>query len=143
MSTDMKQDNIMNVDTVALDDARGALVIIDQTRLPGEVHILSLTDQKDIWDAIYLLKVRGMSMRDAGILDGDTVVIQKQPMVRADEIAAVLWNGEATLKYVRHSRGHVLLVPANDAMEPMVVDAARTLEFSILGKVVAVVRNKL
>ena len=59
MSTDMKQDNIMNVDTVALDDARGALVIIDQTRLPGEVHILSLTDQKDIWEAIYLLKVRG------------------------------------------------------------------------------------
>ena len=48
MSTDLKQDNIMNVDTVALDDARGALVIIDQTRLPGEVHILSLTDQKDI-----------------------------------------------------------------------------------------------
>ena len=39
MSTDIKQDNIMNVDTVALDDARGALVIIDQTRLPGEVHI--------------------------------------------------------------------------------------------------------
>ena len=59
MSTDMKQDNIMNVDTVALDDARGALVIIDQTRLPGEVHILSLTDQKEIWEAIYLLKVRG------------------------------------------------------------------------------------
>ena len=59
MSTDIKKDNIMNVDTVALDDARGALVIIDQTRLPGEVHILSLTDQKDIWEAIYLLKVRG------------------------------------------------------------------------------------
>ena len=59
MSTDVKKDNIMNVDTVAMDDARSALVIIDQTRLPGEVHILSLTEQKDIWEAIYLLKVRG------------------------------------------------------------------------------------
>ena len=37
----------------------GALVIIDQTKLPGEVVILSLTDQKEIWEAIYLLKVRG------------------------------------------------------------------------------------
>ena len=55
----VKKDNIMNVDTVAMDDARSALVIIDQTRLPGEVHILSLTEQKDIWEAIYLLKVRG------------------------------------------------------------------------------------
>lgn len=59
MSTDVKKDNIMNVDTVAMDDAHSALVIIDQTRLPGEVHILSLTEQKDIWEAIYLLKVRG------------------------------------------------------------------------------------
>ncbi len=59
MSTDTVKDNIMNVDTVAMDDAKSALVIIDQTRLPGEVHILSLTEQKDIWEAIYLLKVRG------------------------------------------------------------------------------------
>lgn len=59
MSSDIRKGNIMNVDTVAMDDAKSALVIIDQTRLPGEVHILSLTEQKDIWEAIYLLKVRG------------------------------------------------------------------------------------
>lgn len=49
----------MNYETVALDDAKGALVIIDQTLLPNEVKILSLTKQEDIWEAIYLLKVRG------------------------------------------------------------------------------------
>lgn len=52
-------DNIMTYETVDLDDANSALVIIDQTKLPGEVDILNLTEQKDIWEAIYLLKVRG------------------------------------------------------------------------------------
>ena len=51
--------NIMNYDTVALNDAKGALVIIDQTKLPNELEILELTELKDIWEAIYLLKVRG------------------------------------------------------------------------------------
>ena len=50
---------ILDYDTVALDDKKHALVIIDQTRLPSRIEILSLTAQKDIWDAIYLLKVRG------------------------------------------------------------------------------------
>ncbi|HIX72503.1 MAG TPA: S-methyl-5-thioribose-1-phosphate isomerase [Candidatus Anaerobutyricum stercoripullorum] len=50
---------ILDYDTVALDDEKHALVIIDQTKLPSRIEILSLTAQKDIWDAIYLLKVRG------------------------------------------------------------------------------------
>ncbi len=55
----MPEKNIMSYETVALDEENGALVIIDQTKLPNEVEVLHLTDQKDIWDAIYLLKVRG------------------------------------------------------------------------------------
>ncbi len=55
----MNDRNIMSYETVALDDPNSALVIIDQTTLPGEVEILHLTEQKEIWDAIYLLKVRG------------------------------------------------------------------------------------
>ena len=50
---------ILDYDTVALDDEQHALVIIDQTKLPSRIEILSLTAQEDIWDAIYLLKVRG------------------------------------------------------------------------------------
>ena len=50
---------ILDYDTVALDDEKHALVIIDQTKLPSRIEILSLTAQKDIRDAIYLLKVRG------------------------------------------------------------------------------------
>lgn len=55
----MKKDNIMSYETVSLDDENNALVIIDQTRLPYETKILSLTEQKDIWNAIYRLEVRG------------------------------------------------------------------------------------
>ena len=51
--------SIMDYETVALNDEKSALVIIDQTQLPYNTEILELTKQEDIWDAIYLLKVRG------------------------------------------------------------------------------------
>jgi len=57
MRTEIK--GIMDYETVALDDANSALLIIDQTQLPYKTEILSLTTQKEIWDAIYLLQVRG------------------------------------------------------------------------------------
>ena len=51
--------SIMDYETVALDDEKHALVIIDQTKLPYEMEMLELTKQEDIWNAIYLLQVRG------------------------------------------------------------------------------------
>jgi methylthioribose-1-phosphate isomerase len=51
--------DILDFETVALDDEADAILIIDQTRLPNKKVIISLTSQKDIWDAIYLLRVRG------------------------------------------------------------------------------------
>lgn len=51
--------SIMDYDTVALDDSKDALVIINQTKLPYETEILTLTTQEEIWNAIYLLQVRG------------------------------------------------------------------------------------
>lgn len=51
--------NIMDYDTVRLDDENGAVIIIDQTKLPGSIELLSLKTAQEIWDAIYLLKVRG------------------------------------------------------------------------------------
>lgn len=58
MSEETKK-SIMDYDTVALDEENHALVIIDQTQLPYNTEILSLTKQEDIWNAIYLLQVRG------------------------------------------------------------------------------------
>ncbi len=55
----MSEKNIMSYETVSLDDEKSALVILNQTKLPYEVEIMNLTEQKDIWNAIYLLQVRG------------------------------------------------------------------------------------
>ncbi len=51
--------NIMEYETVVLDDEGSALVILDQTKLPGSAELLRLHTGEEIWDAIYLLKVRG------------------------------------------------------------------------------------
>lgn len=56
---DKDRKNIMEYETVALDDENSALVIIDQTKLPGETELIHLHTGQEIWDAIYLLKVRG------------------------------------------------------------------------------------
>ncbi len=55
----IEKQSIMDIETVALDDEKNALVIIDQTKLPYKTEMLELTKQKDIWTAIYLLQVRG------------------------------------------------------------------------------------
>ncbi|NLI22757.1 MAG: S-methyl-5-thioribose-1-phosphate isomerase [Clostridiales bacterium] len=55
----MSEKNIMSYETVALDDDNSALVILNQTKLPAEVEVLHLTKQEEIWNAIYLLQVRG------------------------------------------------------------------------------------
>ena len=54
-----KKKNIMDYDTVTLDDENSAVVIIDQTKLPARTEIISLKTAQEIWDAIYLLQVRG------------------------------------------------------------------------------------
>ena len=80
-------------------------------------------------------------MVDAHILDNDLVVIKKQREVGPREIAAILWNNEATLKYVVKKGGAVFLVPANETMKPVKVSADRTETFEVLGKVVRVIRS--
>ncbi|MCM1297673.1 MAG: S-methyl-5-thioribose-1-phosphate isomerase [Muribaculaceae bacterium] len=57
--TATEEKNIMEYETVALDDENSALVILDQTKLPGKAELISLHTGQEIWDAIYLLKVRG------------------------------------------------------------------------------------
>lgn len=59
MSDGKKTKNIMEYETVALDDENDVLVILDQTKLPGSAELISLHTGEEIWDAIYLLKVRG------------------------------------------------------------------------------------
>lgn len=89
-------------------------------------------------DPVFMLEVRGDSMIDAGILDGDYVVIRRQPDARDGEIIAALVDGEeATIKRLKRENGRVVLVPENPALEPMVFEDG----VEIIGKVVSVLRK--
>ena len=84
----------------------------------------------------YILRVRGDSMKDAGILDGDFVVVQRQDTATNGEIVVALVGEEATVKRYFREEDHVRLQPENDDFEPI-----RTREVAVLGKVVGVCRR--
>src|ERR1700712_3993154 len=85
---------------------------------------------------LYLLRVRGDSMVDAAIADGDWVVVRQQPNADNGEIIAAMIDGEATVKTLQRRDGHAWLLPHNEAYSPIPADEA-----TILGRVVAVLRK--
>jgi repressor LexA len=85
---------------------------------------------------LFMLKVKGESMIDAAICDGDFVVIRQQKDANNGEIVAAMIDGEATVKTFSNKAGKVWLLPANDAFEP--IDGTHC---EILGKVTAVLRS--
>jgi repressor LexA len=87
-------------------------------------------------DGEYLLQVSGDSMKDAGILDGDHVVVQRRQTARNGEIVVALVGEEATVKRYFKESDHVRLQPENDAHEPI-----RTRDAEVLGRVVGVCRR--
>jgi len=88
-------------------------------------------------DELFSLRVRGDSMRDAGILDGDIVIVRRQARADSGEIVVALVGDEATVKRFRVKRGRIELHPANDAYQPIVPEPG---DVKILGKVVEVRR---
>ena len=88
---------------------------------------------------LFMLKVRGESMIEAGILDGDFVVARQQNVAdNGDIVVAGIPGDEATVKTFKKSGGKITLLPSNPTMEPMVFDAD---EVAIYGKVVTVMRR--
>jgi len=84
---------------------------------------------------LFALKVRGTSMIEAGILDGDIVIVEKTPMAENGDIVVALIDDEATVKTFYKENGHFRLQPENKTMLPIIVT-----NLMILGKVVASVR---
>jgi repressor LexA len=85
---------------------------------------------------LFLLQVRGDSMVDAAITDGDWVVVRQQPVAENGDTVAAMIDGEATVKTYRRRDGHVWLMPHNPAYEPIPGDHA-----IVLGRVTAVLRR--
>lgn len=85
---------------------------------------------------MFMLHVKGESMINAGILDGDRVIIRMQPDAANGDMVAALIDDSATVKTFYKEDGHIRLQPENDFMDPIIVDDCR-----ILGKVVALYRQ--
>lgn len=83
----------------------------------------------------FILKVKGESMVNAGILDGDSVLVMQQTTARNGDIVVALIEDSATVKTYYKENGHYRLQPENDTMDPIIVDNCK-----ILGKVFGVFR---
>ena len=88
---------------------------------------------------LFMLRVRGESMINAGILDGDYVVAHAQTVAdKGDIVVAGIPGEEATVKTYSRKGNKVVLVPANDTLEPMSFDES---DVSVFGRVVSVLRK--
>ena len=86
----------------------------------------------------FMLKVRGDSMYQMGIYDGDTIIVSRQNTARNGEVVVALVGDSATVKRFYKEDGHYRLQPENDAIEPIIVD-----ECQILGKVIGLIRMNI
>jgi repressor LexA len=87
-------------------------------------------------DGQYLLRIRGDSMRDAGMLEGDFVVVRSQDTAQNGDIVVALLGEEATVKRFFRESDHIRLQPENATMEPI-----RSKEVKVLGRVVGLLRS--
>ena len=85
---------------------------------------------------LFILRVRGESMIQAGIMNDDYIVVHRQMNANNGEIVVAMIDDEATVKRFYKENGHIRLQPENDAMEPIIVP-----EVTILGKVVSLIRK--
>lgn len=86
-------------------------------------------------DATFYAWVEGDSMKDAGINDGDLLVIHKTPKANDGDICVCFLNGEFTLKRIAHQDGRILLMPSNKRYEPIELQPGD--ELTVWGKVLA------
>jgi repressor LexA len=102
------------------------------------------------WDALgvsnergdkFALRVKGNSMVNRGIRDGDVVVVQRQAFVTRRDVAAVRVGSEVTLKYVKQESSSIRLIPDNDFMAPLTVHPQD--DFQVMGKVVKLFREDI
>jgi repressor LexA len=91
--------------------------------------------------ADYLLRVRGSSMKDAGILDGDLLAVHRTAEARPGQIVVARLEDEVTVKRFRRRGREIVLVPENPAFDPIVVDPKET-GFTIEGVAVGLVRGR-
>lgn len=116
-----------------LGQVAAGLPILAEQNIEGYIDFVP--SSKRLAGELFALRVNGESMIEAGIMDGDYVVVCRTSYVENGDIAVVLINDEATVKTFYRENGHFRLQPENKTMKPII-----TTELYILGKVVACVR---
>ena len=89
-------------------------------------------------DELFMLRVQGTSMIDAGIFDGDKIIVRRQQTAENGEIVVALVEDSATVKRFFRKNGQIILHPENESLSDMVYESG---EVSIIGKVVGLIRN--
>lgn len=137
--------------TVGDDSVSGLSSSADVTMVPLVGHIAAggpITAEQAVEDVLalprqlvghgelFMLRVKGDSMIDAAICDGDWVVVRRQSAAENGDVVAALLDDEATVKTFRQRDGHTWLLPQNTRYEPILGDHA-----TVMGKVVSVLRS--
>ena len=107
--------------------------ILAEENVEEYVHVPQLAGGEE---GEYVLRVRGESMKNAGILDGDFVVVRPQQTGRDGEIVVAMVEEEATVKRFFREADHIRLEPENETMEPI-----RSRDVQVIGRVVGVFRS--
>jgi len=89
-------------------------------------------------DELFMLRVQGTSMIDAGIMNGDKIIVRRQPNAENGEIVVAMVEDSATVKRFYRRDGKIILHPENEALSDMEYEEG---EISILGKVIGLMRN--
>ena len=106
------------------------------TAIEDITDYINFQEEKNYQYPLFALKIRGESMINAGIFDGDIVVVEQTPTASNGTIViALVDDSDATCKTFYKENGHYRLQPENDTMEPIIVN-----EVKILGRVVALIR---
>lgn len=111
--------------SLAIEDVEGEL-LLDRSMVPTE--------------GCFLLRVKGDSMIEESILDGDYALVKPQPVAENGDTIVAMLDGEATLKRFYKEGDRVILRPANKNVKPIVIQGGEVGEFKVVGKVVAVLR---
>jgi repressor LexA len=131
-SIHLKEDNFFVVPLVGIVTAGEPILAVEN--IEGYIPMPFYSDK--VGDDFFALRIKGDSMINAAILNGDIIIVKKTPSCENGQIAVAMIDGEATVKRFYKENGMIRLQPENDLMEPIFCKNAE-----VLGTVVSVIRN--
>ncbi len=135
----VENDNTVPVPIVGRVAAGMPLLATEQTEDTVKVDRFFLGNHRDV----FALRVKGDSMIEAGIHDGDYIFVRKQATARSGDIVVAMINDEATVKYFHPEADQIIFKPANHHMDPIVVHRRDFKPVNLLGTVVGVYRRMM